>query len=103
MPLRLTQPLSHKKPSFRSADIPTLGSRLETQVSVIFRQRASPEVEEVEVSSQGNHANMYYVTNLTVWAAQDDELNRHTVTCSEVKTARIPLPVWKELPKKTSG
>jgi hypothetical protein len=69
-----------------STDIPTLGSRLETQVSVMFDNEPSPEVEEVEALLKEIMQNMtYYVTNLTVWAAQDDELNRvHTVTRVEV-------------------
>jgi hypothetical protein len=74
-----------------SANTPTLGSRLETQVSVIFDNEPSPEVEEVEALLMEIMQNMtYYVTNLTVWAAQDDELNRvHTVTRVEVVRTNI--------------
>lgn len=77
-----------------SADIPTLGSRLETQVNVMFENEPSPEVEEVEELLMQIMQNMtYYVTNLTLWADQDEELNRvHTVTRVEVVRTNPTTP-----------
>jgi hypothetical protein len=78
-----------------SADVPTLGSRLETQVNIMFENEPSPEVEAVEELLKEIMQNMtYYVTNLTVWAtaAEDDELSRvHTVT--RVEVIRTPTTV----------
>jgi hypothetical protein len=60
-----------------SSEIPLLGSRLETQVSVNFENEPSPEVEEVEEVLKSVMQNMtYFVTNLTAWADPDGELNR---------------------------
>jgi hypothetical protein len=83
-----------------SSEIPMLGSRLETQVSVIFDNEPSPEVEEVEEVLKFVMQNMtYFVTNLTAWADPDGELSRvHTVSRVEIGTT---IPTATEVEEGT--
>jgi hypothetical protein len=69
-----------------SSNLPLLGSRLETQVSVMFDNEPSPDATEVDTVLMEIMQNLtYFLDNLTAWADQDSELNRvHTATRSEI-------------------